>query len=233
MRGFEVSRKTWEGGFMQKVLWWFTVLALLSAPGCAQPETLPPFTVAQSDAAPCPAQPENQPPAGTEHIKPTPGVEQSQPTPAPPAQARTQPLFIIERSKNANVVQYAAQLTPNGRLDPEKPVIAYWVMLAQDGHREDLNWIEKKMAYGFKLKPDPSMNEYQMTIVAAPQRSITIKKVGSAVRAEIVIDGRPAILEKIYIDASDRLIGPTVHYIELYGKDVQTAEERFEKIIPK
>jgi hypothetical protein len=68
-----------------------------------------------------------------------------------------------------------------------------------------------------------------MTIVDAPQRSITVKKVGSAVRAEIVIDGRSAILEKIYINAS----GHTVHYLELYGKDVQTGEKRFEKIIPK
>src|ERR1039458_6288948 len=50
---------------------------------------------------------------------------------------------------------------------------------------------------------------------ANPQRSITVKKVGSAVRAEIVIDGRPAILEKMYINASDRLTGPTVNYLEL------------------
>jgi hypothetical protein len=68
-----------------------------------------------------------------------------------------------------------------------------------------------------------------MTIAAAPQRSITVKKVGSAVHAEIVIDGRPAILEKMYINAS----GHTVHYLELYGKDVQTGGKRFEKIIPK
>jgi hypothetical protein len=57
--------------------------------------------------------------------------------------------------------------------------------------------------------------------------------VGSAVRAEIVIDGRPAILEKMYINATEKLTGPTVHYLELYGKDVQTAEKRFEKVMRK
>jgi hypothetical protein len=213
---------------MQKTLWWFAIFALLAALGCAQPETLPLFTIAQSNAAPSPAQPENQPPAGTEQSKPAPGVEQGQPASAR-AHAGTQPLFIIERNKNANVVHYDAQLTADGKLDRKKPVIAYWVMLAQDGRRENLNWIEKKMAYGINIKPYPSVNGYQMTIVAAPQRSITVKKVGSAVRAEIVIDGRSAILEKIYINAS----GHTVHYLELYGKDVQTGEKRFEKIIPK
>ena len=79
------------------------------------------------------------------------------------------------------------------------------------------------------IKPDPSVDGYLMTIVAATQRSITVKKVDSAVRAEIVIDGRPAILEKMYIDASGR----TVHYLELYGKDVQTGEKRFEKVMRK
>ena len=75
---------------MQKTLWWFAILALLAALGCAQAES--------------------QPPAGAEQSKPTPGVEQGQPA-SVAAQAGTQPLFIIERNKNANVVHYDAQLT--------------------------------------------------------------------------------------------------------------------------
>jgi hypothetical protein len=152
------------------------------------------------------------------------------PTVAP---KRTQPLFVIERSKNANVVHYDAQLTPDGNLDPDEPVIAYWVILAQDGRRQELDWVEKMMAYGINLKPDPSVNGYQMTIVTAPQQSITVRKVGGAVRAEIVMDGRPAILQRIYINVSEELTGPAVHYLEIYGLDVQTAEKRVQKIIPK
>ena len=187
---------------MQKTLWWFAVLALLAAPGYAQPETLPLFTVAQSNAALSPAQP-GKSAAGrqrAEQAKPR-ASSKASPRRIPP-RLGTQPLFIIGRNKNANVVHYDARLTADGKLDPKGPVIAYWVMLAQDGKRKNLSWIEKKMAYGIKIKPDPSVNGYQMTIVAATQRSITVKKVGSAFRAEIVIDGRPAILEKMYIDAS-------------------------------
>ena len=150
---------------------------------------------------------------------------------AAPAAARTKtsPLFVIERNVNANVVHYDARLTADGKLDPKEPVIAYWVMLAKDGRRQKLNWIEKKKAYGFTIKPDPSVNGYKMTLVAAPGRQIIVKKEKDAVRAEIVIDGQPAILEKMYIEAS----GHTVRYLELYGKDVQTGGKRFEKIIPK
>ena len=229
---------------MQKTLWWFAVLALLAAPGCRKPETPPPITVAQGPAAPSPAAPSPAAPspaapspaqpgksaAGRQQAKQAKPRASSKASPRqPPPRRGTQPLFIIERNKNANVVHYDAQLTADGKLDPKGPVIAYWVMLAKDGRRQNLTWIEKKMAYGMNIKPDPSVDGYQMTIVAATQRSITVKKVDSAVRAEIVIDGRPAILEKMYIDASGR----TVHYLELYGKDVQTGEKRFEKVMRK
>ena len=73
------------------------------------------------------------------------------------AQIKTSPLFIIERSKNANVVHYDARLTADGKLDPKDPVIAYWVLSAEDGRREELSWIEKKKAYGFDIKPAPSV----------------------------------------------------------------------------
>ena len=149
------------------------------------------------------------------------------------AQMRTSPLFIIERNVNANVVHYDARLTSDGKLDPKNPVIAYWVMLAEDGRREELGWIEKKKAYGFTIKPDPAVNGYKMTLVAAPERQIAVKKEKDAVRAEAVINGRPAVLEKMYINASDGLTGPKVHYIEVYGKDLQTGEQRREKMVPK
>jgi hypothetical protein len=154
---------------------------------------------------------------------------EKKPDPAP-AQKKTRPLFIIERSKNANVVHYDAQLTTGGEIDPNEPVIAYWIMLATDGHREGLNWIEKKKAYGFSVKPDPSVNGYKMTVVAVPNHQITIRKVGDAVRAELVIEGQPSIFEKMYINATDGLLGPKVHYIELYGKDLKTGDKRHEKI---
>ena len=149
------------------------------------------------------------------------------------AQIKTSPLFIIERSKNANVVHYDARLTADGNLDPKEPVIAYWVRLAENGSRKELSWIEKKKAYGFAIKPDPSVNGYRMTLVAFPERQITVKQEKDAVRAEAVIDGRPAVLEKMYINASDGLMGPKVHYIEVYGKDLQTGEQRREKMVPK
>jgi hypothetical protein len=191
---------------MKKTTWRFAVLALL---------------IVSFSLVAC---------AKREEKKPAPASESEKDAPPAAAQKKIQSLFIIERSKNANVVHYDAKLTATGEIDPNEPVIAYWVMLATDGHREELNWIEKKKAYGFSIKPDPSVNGYKMTVVAVPQGHIAVRKDGDAVRAELVIDGRPAVLEKIYINASDGLLGPKVRYIELYGKDLKTGEKRYEKI---
>ena len=149
------------------------------------------------------------------------------------AQIKTSPLFIIERSKNANVVHYDARLTADGELDPKEPVIAYWILLAEDGRRKELSWIERKKAYGFTIKPDRSGKGHTITLVAAPERHITVKKEKDTVRAEVVIAGRPSVLEKMYINASDGLTGPKVQYIVLYGKDLQTGEKCREKMVPK
>jgi predicted small lipoprotein YifL len=194
---------------MKKAIGWFVVLALLAVSfsfvGCAkQEEKKPAFSPAPEKAA-----------------APT------------AAQKKTQPLFIIERSKNANVVHYEARLTADGKLDPKEPVIAYWVMRAEDGRREELNWMEEEKGYGFDIKPDPSVNGYKMTLKAAPQLHITVKKEGNVIRAEMVIGGRPAVLEKIYINASGGLTGTKVHDIMLYGKDLKTGGKRSQKIVPK
>src|SRR5712691_865167 len=69
-----------------------------------------------------------------------------------PIGSRYLPLFVIERSVNANVVHYDAKLGPDGKLDPREPVVAYWIMGAEDGRRQDLNAIERLRAYGFSTQ---------------------------------------------------------------------------------
>jgi hypothetical protein len=58
------------------------------------------------------------------------------------AQVSYAPLFVIERNTNANVVHYEAKLK-DGHIDQHQPVIAYWIMGAEDGRRQELNLLEK------------------------------------------------------------------------------------------
>ena len=45
-------------------------------------------------------------------------------------------LFVIERSKNANIVAYDANLGPTGNFVGSEPVKAYWLMNAKKGERD-------------------------------------------------------------------------------------------------
>jgi hypothetical protein len=145
----------------------------------------------------------------------------------------TRHLFKIERSKNANIVQYDVQLTPDGKLYPKEPVIAYWIRLAQDGRRKELTSIQRRWAYGFKAKYDAKENYAIMDMVAKIGRKIKIYAADGVYRGEIPIDGQPAFIEKIYITSKKGGMIPKVLSIELYGKDTETGEDRYEKIKPK
>src|SRR5216117_743105 len=80
--------------------------------------------------------------------------------------ASYRPLFSIERSTNANVVHYEARVTEDGKLDPADPVAVYWIMVAEDGRRQELNYLEKSRAYGFTVKCDPSDRSCNMALVS-------------------------------------------------------------------
>lgn len=140
-------------------------------------------------------------------------------------------LLVIERNTNANVVHYDAGLTGDGAFDPAEPVIVYWVLLAEDGRRKKLNWLEKKKAYGVKLKP--AGDGYTMTLAAAPWMPLAVKKTGGVVRLEATINGRPAVMQKMFIQSRGGLLGPKVEYIDLYGKDLATGAPCRERIKPK
>src|SRR5216110_1933101 len=112
------------------------------------------------------------------------------------------PLFIIERSINANVVHHDAKLSDDGNLDPQEPVVAYWVMAAKDGHRQELNLLERAKAYGFTVHPDASGKFYHMELVSQRRRDIHVYREGDMVRAETLIAGQPAYLQKVFVSAA-------------------------------
>jgi hypothetical protein len=146
---------------------------------------------------------------------------------------KTQHLFRIERNKNANVVQYDAQVAPDGTLDAKEPIVAYWTMLAEDGRKEDLSLVEAKLAYGFKTWSEPGAQVALVQLVAYPERKVRVYQTNGSYRAEILIDGHPAFLEKIYVKSVNAVIRPKVEYLELYGRDVGTGGDLYEKILIK
>lgn len=153
------------------------------------------------------------------------------PSPCLATGLRAQHLFKIERNTNANVVQYDAQLAPDGALNAKEPIVAYWIMLAEDGRKEDLSLVEAKLAYGFKAWSEAPGQGVLVQLVAYSERKLRVYRANGSYRAEIPIDGHPAFLERIYVKSVDAAVLPKVEYLELYGRDTGTGANLYEKIL--
>ena len=100
-----------------------------------------------------------------------------------------QNLFKIERSKNANIIQYDAQVEPDGKLQKKAPVVAYWVRLAEQGQVQELSWVQRKFAFGFNAKLDPNRERVELDMAADFGRPIIVIRNGDEYRATAPIDG--------------------------------------------
>ena len=142
------------------------------------------------------------------------------------------PLFHIARSKNANIVQYDAQVAADGKLYKKEPVVGYWIRLNEQGQKQELNWIQRTFAFGFDAKPDKNRESALLKMKADVGEDIKIIRVGDQYRATITIDGAPSYFKKMYIDATRKGMSLDVRYVELFGEDMKTGEARYEKLLP-
>ena len=141
-------------------------------------------------------------------------------------------LFRIERNKNANIVQYDAQVTEDGRLYCKEPVVGYWIRLADKGQAQELTWIQNKFAYGFSAKLHKQENTATLDMVANLGRDILVRQDGGDYRAVGRIDGVDSYIEKIFIHATGSGTSTKVDYIDIFGVTVNGHKEQFERFTP-
>jgi hypothetical protein len=155
--------------------------------------------------------------------------------PSPAAAAGGRPcrpeLFRIRRSTNANEIVYAAQLDEAGRLDEDDPLVAYWLMHAEDGHREGLNILEKMLAYGFSAEPAPE-GGFHVVLKAKKDRPVHLALRNGCPVAFIEIAGQPALLRSIFVQTSSGGVIPTVAHVDLTGVDPASGRDVSERILP-
>jgi hypothetical protein len=150
----------------------------------------------------------------------------------PANEAAQEQLFRIERSKNANIVQYDARLGPDGKLARKDPIVAYWVRLAEDGRQEELSWLQKTFAYGFDAELSTDRTQLTLNLKADIGRPLLVRCTDFKCRTTAKIDGAPTYLRKIFVHSSGKGLATSVEFIELFGEDVNGGGERYERLIP-
>jgi len=143
-----------------------------------------------------------------------------------------QSLFHIERSKNANIIQYDAQIGPDGKLDAVKPVVAYWIRLAEKGQIEPLSWVQKEFAFGFDAEYNARNDTVALEMEHDVGRELNVLRVDDEYRVKTTIAGTAAYLEKIYIKAHRRGFLVKVEYLDVFGTDASSGEALYERLVP-
>jgi hypothetical protein len=134
------------------------------------------------------------------------------------AARKTRNLFTIARSTNKNVVHYDVVLQRGDQLNLSEPLVAYWVMHAEDGRREPLTWLERQLAYGFRIASEVRSEGFRLRLDAFPQRELTVARTAAGLfRAHVAIAGERAILERIFVATDEGGITPSVRYVDVEG----------------
>ena len=139
-------------------------------------------------------------------------------------------LFVIERSKNSNIVVYDANRGPTGDLSASEPVIAYWLLAGEKGKREELNAVERARAYGFDVEPGDTPGTFAMVIRADRTRRLTIRMLNDCPVVTSAIAGHDGIVRSLFVQSRASFLVPKVEYVAFFGHDAATGEPLYEKV---
>lgn len=141
-------------------------------------------------------------------------------------------LFYVQRDPNTNTIVYELN-EPNGMLDTEEPVHVYWIKYNEKGQHEELNYIQRKFAYGLNQKALGN-DKYDIRFVSYKKYPLTLMK-GTDGKYHIyaTIAHKQAILNRIFVKIEGGSFWlPNVVYVEVKGTDPATGQEIVDRFKP-
>lgn len=143
-------------------------------------------------------------------------------------------LFYIQRDPNTNTICYTLNVDNVGRLDLGDPIHAFWIRYPEGGIRKELNFIQRKFAYGINTKKLAD-GSYDVRSVAYSKLPLKLKKDTRGVyHVYAHINEKESVLERIFIRIGDggTFWKPDVKYIELKGVEVKTGKRILQRFKP-
>lgn len=142
-------------------------------------------------------------------------------------------LFYMQRTPNANTIIYDLNLKKDGSLNESEPVNIYWIRYTENNERKGLNYIQRKFAYGLKIK-QLEKDKYELRSVAYDKKKMYLMKAAEGgYHIYTQIGQTMAILSRIYLQIEGGTFWfPNVVYIEMKGIDPATGKEIKEQFKP-
>ncbi len=150
--------------------------------------------------------------------------------PAPPDNVSR--LFYVQRTSNANTLIYELN-THNGQLDEENPMHVYWLRYAEKGQKEELNYIQRKFAYGLVTKKLGN-DQYDVRFVSYKKFPLLLMKANDGkYHIFATIEQKQMMLNRVFVKIEGGSFWlPNVVYVELRGTDQATGREIIQRFKP-
>jgi len=152
------------------------------------------------------------------------GAANEEKYPAPPE--NTNLLFYVQRDPNANTVMYDLNIDKNGDVDTETPMHIYWIKYAEKGQKEELNYIQRKFAYGVNTKKITN-EQYDVRFVSYKKLPLILKKASdNKYHIFVTADQKQIMLNRIFVKVEGGSFWvPNIVYVELKGTEQTTGKE--------
>ncbi len=138
-------------------------------------------------------------------------------------------LFFIQRNYNSDSIVYKVNRNRDGLININDPIRVYWIKYSENGTIKELNYLQKKLAYGYTSN-QISSDLFEFQLVSYPKRFFLAKKKNDNFHVVTNINGKQSSLDSVYIHADEDGVFPDVRFIEIYGKSFEDHESVFEKI---
>ena len=142
-------------------------------------------------------------------------------------------MFYLQRDPNANTVVYELNRNSAGAVDEKQPIHPFWIRYADDGERKELNYIQRKFAYGLNTKKLGN-GSYELTFVCYSKLPLYLRKApGRKYHIYVTINQQEAMLDRVYVRIEGGTFWvPNVVYVELKGRDAATGKVVTERFKP-
>jgi hypothetical protein len=133
-------------------------------------------------------------------------------------------LFYLQRDPNTNTIIYQLNVNSAGKVDEDEPINIFWLRYDEQGQRQELNFIQRKFAYGLRAeKVGPE--KYVLKFAAYNKVPFYLMRSGldRAFHVFTVVNNRQIVLTRVYLRIEGGTFWvPNVRYIEFKGWDATT-----------
>lgn len=141
-------------------------------------------------------------------------------------------LFYLQRDPNTNTIICELNADDHGKVNDKDPILVYWMRYADEGEKEQLNYIQRKFAYGIQTKK-LAKDSYELRFVSHKKipMYLRISDTDKKFHVYVTVNSKQLQVERIFL----RIVGgsfwlPNVHYVEIRGVHTETGNLITERI---